>query len=52
MLTSHLYLIYKSKQDLAVNNLQCGIWHKTKPIYEELFLTFELPTYVKLNCLK
>ena len=52
MFTRHVYLIYKSKQDLALNNLQCLIWHKTKSTYKELFLTFELCTYVKLNCLK
>ena len=52
MFTRHVYLIYYSKQDLALNNLQCLIWHKTKQTYEELFLTFELRTYVKLNCLK
>ena len=52
MFTHHVYLIYKSKQDLALNNLQCLIWHKTKSTYKELFLTFELHSYVKLNCLK
>ena len=52
MFTHHMYLIYKSKQDLALNNLQCLIWHKTKSTYKELFLRFGLHTYVKLNCLK
>ena len=40
MFTHDVYLIYKSKQDLALNNLQCLIWHKTKQTYKELFLTF------------
>ena len=25
-----MYLIYKSKQDLALNNSQCFVWHKKK----------------------
>ena len=37
---------------VALNNLQCLIWHKTKSTYKELFLTFEMHTYVKPNCLK
>ena len=49
MFTHHVYLIYKSKQDLALNKLQCLIWHKTKSTYKEMFLKFELLTYVKLN---
>ena len=52
MFTHYVYLIYKFKQDLALNNLQCLIWHKTKQTYKELFLAFELRIYVKLNCLK
>ena len=52
MFTHHVYLIYKSKQDSVLNKFQCSIWHKTKSTYKELFLTFELHTYVKLNCLK
>ena len=52
MFPNHVYLIYKSKQDFSLNNLQCLILHNTKPNYKELFLTFELRTYVKLNCLK
>ena len=46
MFTKHVYLIYKSKQDFSLNNLQCLIWHKTKQAYEELFLTLELRIYV------
>ena len=52
LFTDLVYLIYKSKQDLSLNNLQCLIWHKIKQTYEELFLTFEVNTYGKLNCLK
>ena len=52
MFSNHVYLIDKSKQDLSLNNLQWLIWYKTKQTCEELFLTFELRTYVKLNRLK
>ena len=52
MFANHMYLIYKSKQDFYLNDLQSLIWHKTKPTYKELFLTFELRAYVQLNCLK
>ena len=31
MFTNHIYLIYLSKQDLALNNLQWLICHKTQP---------------------
>ena len=31
MLTRHIYLIYLYKEDLALNNLQWLICHKTKP---------------------
>ena len=30
MIKNHMYLIYKSKQTLSLNNLQSLIWHKTK----------------------
>ena len=30
-LTNHIYLIYMYKEDLALNNLQWLIWHKTQP---------------------
>ena len=30
-----MYLIYKYKQELALNNQQCLIRHKTKQIYEQ-----------------
>ena len=31
MFTNHIYLIYINKLDLALNNLQWFICHKTKP---------------------
>ena len=31
MLTNHMYLIYMYKLDLALNNLQWLICHKTRP---------------------
>ena len=31
MFANHIYLIYMYKEDLALNNLQWLIWHKTKP---------------------
>ena len=31
MFTTHIYLIYMNKPDLALNKLQCLICHKTKP---------------------
>ena len=31
MFTNHIYLIYMYKQDLALNNLQWFICHKTEP---------------------
>ena len=46
MIKNNVYLIYKSKQDFSLNNLQCLIWQKTKSTHEELFLTFEQRTYV------
>ena len=52
MITNHVYLIYKFRLGLSLNNLQCLIWHKKKPSYEDLFLTLEMCTYVNLNCLK
>ena len=52
MITNHVYLIYKSSQDLFLNSLQSLIWHKTKQTHEELFLALEQRTYVKLNGLK
>ena len=44
MFAHHVYLINKSKRDLALNNFP---WLKTKQTDEELFLTFELCIYVK-----
>ena len=41
-----------SRQGLSLNYLQYLIWHKKKLSGEELFLTLEMRTYVKLNCLK
>ena len=32
LLTNHIYLIYMYKQDMALNNLQGLICHKTQPI--------------------
>ena len=31
MFTNHIYLIYMYKEDLALNNLQWLICHKTQP---------------------
>ena len=31
MFTNHMYLIYMYKEDVALNNLQWLICHKTKP---------------------
>ena len=31
MFTNHIYLIYMSKQDLALNNQKCLLSHKTLP---------------------
>ena len=31
MFTTHMYLIYMYKEDMALNNLQCLICHKTQP---------------------
>ena len=52
MIANHVYLIYKSRQCLPWNTLQCLICHKNEPSYKELFLTLERRTYVKLNWLK
>ena len=52
IIPNHVNLIYKSRQGLSLNNLKCLIWHKNKPSDEEIFLTLEMRTYVKLNCLK
>ena len=51
MFTHHVYLIYKSKQDLSLKNLLCLIWQETKPTYEELFLHFT-EYKQKVYCLK
>ena len=39
MFTNHVYLIYRNKQDLALNNLQWLIYNKTKPNQTNLFLS-------------
>ena len=38
---NHIYLMYMYKQDLALNNLQWLICHKTKWINESIFITYE-----------
>ena len=49
MFTIHVYSIYMNKQDLALNNLQWLIWHKTQPsendLIENLFFSFKLSRF-------
>ena len=46
MITNHVYLMYKSRKDLSLNDLQILMWDKNKPTNKELFLTFELRTFL------
>ena len=44
MFTNQIYLIYMYKEDLALNNPQCLIWHKNKQ--KQTYEQFTYKSYV------
>ena len=46
--TNHIYLIYMYNEDLALNNLQWLICHKTKPNETKSYI-FDIYIYIKRN---
>ena len=53
MFTNHVYLIYMYKQDLALNNLQWLVCHKTKPVgAKTLRFRIQINNYVSFTWLK